>query len=221
MLVADSHPLVRAGLRATLDDSHDLSLVGEATSGHEAWQLCEELRPDILLLDIRLPDMDACEVAGALRDHCPEVRLLILAFTVDVASLYELVGRGVAGYVLHSETTEAVIYAIRTVMHGGTWFSRPVMEKLVCREQVQAAEPLLSKSKQQLLEMIARGWENARIAAELNLAEQTVRNYVSSLYLELDVHSRAEAIVWAREHNIGGRWYPVAEPPEQSVSSVK
>ncbi len=116
-----------------------------------------------------------------------------------------LMGAGVAGYVLKDEATEVVVSAVRTVVRGGTWFSRPVAEKLARMETSEAAQVEVSDltdREREILRLMAEGKDNAGIAAELNLAEQTVRNYVSRIYTKLGVDTRVQAVVWARERGL-------------------
>jgi DNA-binding NarL/FixJ family response regulator len=179
VLLADDHPLVRAGVRAALMTESDVTLVGEATDGYQAWRLCQELAPDVLLLDLNMPGPAPVETATYVRERHPGTKVLVLSAYDDDAYVRGLVGAGVAGYVLKDEAPEVVVNAVRAVVRGGTWFSRPVVEKL-----------------------IACGWSNAHIAAELSLAEQTVRNYASRVYAKLEVSSRTEAMIRAREYDL-------------------
>lgn len=203
VLLADDHPLVRAGIRTTLGTVAGVTLIGEATDGHEAQSMSIELRPHVLLLDLNMPGPKPTETVAYLRQHCPEIKVLILTAYDDDAYVRGLVTAGVAGYVLKDEATETVVRAIRAVAQGDTWFSRSVVEKLVQMESEEAKGPPLSMREQQILNLLARGYSNASIAAQLNLASQTVRNYLSRIYTKLSVNSRAEAIIWVRERGIG------------------
>jgi DNA-binding NarL/FixJ family response regulator len=204
VLLADDHPLVRAGMRAVLTAEEDVALVGEATTGQEVQRLCPELKPDVLLLDLNMPGPSPFETVAYLREHCAETRVLILT-AYDDAYIHGLMAAGAAGYVLKDEAAEAVVGAIRAIAEGGTWLSRPVAEKLAhpgTGEDAQAQTAGLTDREREIVRLMAQGWDNARIAGELNLAEQTVRNYVSRIYTKLGVTSRVQAAVWARERGL-------------------
>lgn len=206
VLLADDHPLVRSGIRTMLSTEEDMVLVAEATTGDEAQRLAVELNPDVLLLDLNMPGPSAIETLSYLRAQQPEIKVLVLTAYNDDAYIRGLVASGVAGYVLKDEAAEAVVRAIRAVVQGDSWFSRSIMEKLVHRPVDGPElndEPILTNRERETLDLMARGWDNARIAAELNLAEQTIRNYVSRIYLALSLSSRAEVVIWARERGLG------------------
>lgn len=203
VVLADDHPLVCAGLRTVLAGVAGIELVGEAVNGQATRRMVQELQPDVLLLDLSMPGPPAVETVAWLAEHCPQVKVLILTAYDDDAYVRGMVAAGVAGYMLKDEAPEAVVRAIRTVVGGDTWFSRRVVDKLgrlEVNKDVLLAKISLSERDAPVLRLIAQGWDNARIAAELCVAEPTVRNYVSRIYTALGVRSRAEAIVWAREN---------------------
>lgn len=203
VLLADDHPLVRAGIRATLDADDGVTLVGEATDGYEAQRMGRELKPQVLLLDLNMPGPRPVQTVAYLREHCPEVKVVALTAYDDDAYVRGLVSAGVAGYVLKDEATDMVMRAIRAVVQGDTWFSRHIMEKLAQIGNKRDSDSNLTGREKEMLEMVARGLDNTHIGVELSLADQTVRNYLSRIYTKLGVSSRAEAIVWARERGMG------------------
>lgn len=203
ILLADDHPLVRSGVRATLSGEASFEVVGEATNGTEVQLLTQELCPDLLLLDLSMPGPSPLETITCVRQLSPETRVLVLTAYDDDAYVRNIINIGVDGYLLKDEATEALVQAIKAVMQGGTWFSRVVMQKFVVKQDPDA-EATFTPRELELLASIGQGWDNRRIAAEFDLAEQTVRNYISRIYEKLGVRSRAEAVVWARENGYTG-----------------
>lgn len=203
VLLADDHPLVRSGIRATLLREDHLEVVGEATTGAEVQALVATLAPDLLLLDLSMPGPSPLETIACVRQASAATRILVLTAYDDDAYIRSIIKVGVDGYLLKDEATEALVQAITTVVQGGTWFSRTVMQKFV--DTKGEPDPLdFTPRELELLAGIAQGWDNRRLAAEFELAEQTVRNYISRIYEKLGVRSRAEAVVWARKHGYDG-----------------
>lgn len=201
VLLADDHPLVRTGIGTVLKMEADLVLVGEAPNGYETRRLCEILSPDVLLFDLNMPGPPPIETVEFLKQRCPHVKILVLTAYDDDAFVCSLVTAGVRGYILKDEATQVIVQAIRTIIQGGSWFSRTVLEKLAQASVGRLGTPVLTFRERQLLNFIAQGWSNTRIAMQMGLAEQTVRNYASRLYIKLGVQSRAEAIIWSQEHS--------------------
>lgn len=197
--LADDHPLIRLGIRTALAEIDGIELVGEATTGEAVLTLCQEQYPDILLLDLNMPGPTPRETLLWLREHCPQIKIVILSAHLNGAHIRTVVEAGVMGYILKDEALDRLVESIHAVAGGGVWFSQAVVQKLLAwrrnTETVTTAQ--LSEREQQILALLAQGQSNAQIAAELRLAEQTIRNYVSDIYQSLGVSSRAEAIVWA------------------------
>ena len=200
VLLADDHPLVRAGIRTTLQGEADVLLVGEATDAHEAQCLSQELRPDVLLLDLNMPGPSPIETVAALRELCPATRVLVLTAYDDDAYVRAVVAAGAAGYVLKDDATEAVVRAIRTVMEGDTWFSRSIMEKLVhggAGASIQAGHPELTSRELDVLRLVVDGKTNQEIALALAISVKTVEKHLGEVFAKLGVASRVEAAVQA------------------------
>jgi DNA-binding NarL/FixJ family response regulator len=205
VLLADDHPLVRAGIQATLELEPDMIVVGEVADRAEVPAKCQQLDPDVLLLDLSMPGPTAAELILMLQQNNPELKVLVLTAYADDAMVHRLASAGIAGYLLKDEAPDCVVHAIRSIMAGGTWFSHTILDKLVQGRSAGSGLPVLAEltpREQEVLESIALGWDNARIAQELHLAEQTVRNYSSRIYEKLGVQTRGEAIVWAHERGV-------------------
>lgn len=207
VLLADDHPLILSGIRTLLGTTSDLVVVGEVRNSDEVQHRCKEHQPDVLVMDSRMSGLRAVDTIAALRLEYPQTRIVVLTAHNDEACVRGLVMVGISGYVLKDEAIETLIFAIRSVGQGHTWFSHAVMTRLAMvshpLEQVEVVS--LTDREQQILRLIAIGQNNAHIASALHLAEQTVRNYISRLYVTLGLHSRAEAVVWAREQGMGGK----------------
>jgi len=211
VLLADDHPAVRAGIRRALEKAADIVVVGEAADGEEALRLIEALRPDVALLDCRLPGPEGWQVAEAMRARGLPTRVLALSAYADDRYIYGMLQAGAAGYLLKEEALETVVAAVWAVARGEEWYSRPVMAKVAAWARGETLVPPgvagLTEREVEVLRLLARGWDNARIAEELVVSEGTVKNHVTSIYAKLNVHSRAQAVAWAWEHGVmGKRW---------------
>ena len=201
VLIADQNSLVRAGMRAVVSAEEDLLLVGEVTSGFDIQRLSQELRPNVLLIDLDTIGSALPELTAYLSKNSSEIKVVLLSTSNDI-HVQDLVTNGVVGCALKDEETETLVFAIRTVVKGYVWFSQSVLKNLFQREisnSFQAQLSNLTDREQEVLIMIAKGWDNIRISTELSLALQTVRNYISRIYQKITVSSRAEAVVWARK----------------------
>jgi len=166
---------------------------------------CQRLQPDVLVLDLNMPGPTALKIVEFVHQNCPVTRILILTAYDDDAYVRSLVNYGVAGYVLKDEAPDALVIAVKSVANGATWFSRAIVSKLIHPSEQLISGPRLTPREKELLELLGHGWDNWRIAHELHLSEQTVRNYLSRLYSKLGVQTRAGAIVWARDHDAFSR----------------
>ena len=205
ILLADDHPLIRTGLRTTLEQETDLVVVGEATNGIETQRLCQELSPDILLLDLGMPGPSPTTTVNFILAQCPQVKIIMLTAYDDEVYVRNLVGLGVAGYVLKDEAPETLVRAIRAGLEGDTWFSRRVIDILArpaAKSDEVENEDHLTDREYEVLSLMAKGLSNNQIADALSVAEGTIKNHVVNIYQKLDLHSRAEAVAWAWEHEI-------------------
>jgi len=202
VVLADDHPIVRSGIKGALEVEDDIQVVGEASDGHEAQRVCEELEPDVVLLDLNMPGPKVTDTIAYVREKCPNAKIVMLTAHDEDAYIRAVMRAGVSGYLLKEEAVDTVVKAVRAVKKGAAWYSQTIAERFTQWQfgrEPEIEEAQLTPRERDLLILVSKGWDNARIAGHLHLAEQTVRNYTSTLYEKLQVHSRAEAIVWARE----------------------
>ena len=209
VLLADDHPAVRAGVRAALEANPDIEVVGEAASRDEAFRTCLATRPDVLILDLSMSGRPILGVIADLRSVLPASHIVILSAYDPLTQIRQLMGIGIAGYLLKDEPLDTLVDAVRIIARGGNYFSRAIMVKLLPSHPaspIDAIAASLTEREQQLLRLLCSGWDVTRIADMLGLSERTVRNYCSLLYTKLDVHSRAEATSWAQRNGLAEGW---------------
>nr|AIH14745.1 LuxR family two-component transcriptional regulator [Hapalosiphon welwitschii UH IC-52-3]AIH14789.1 LuxR family two-component transcriptional regulator [Westiella intricata UH HT-29-1] len=204
VLLADEPSLIGVGIRATLSVEKNLIIVGEANSSHKISKLHQKLQPDLIIMDLDLPQFKFPDAIAFLHRNCSKLKILGL-MSHNKLTLSSLKINGIAGCVLKSEEPQTLINASLTVAQGKTWFSKNLVEDYVQSnkgEWNQAENANLTQREQQILRMIARGLDNACIANELSLGHQTVRNYISQIYAKLGLSSRTEAVLWAIKNDV-------------------
>ncbi len=203
VLVVDDHPVFRAGLCAILDADPGLTVVGEATTGVEAVELAASTSPDVVLMDLNMPDLGGVEATRRILGHAPATRVLVLTMVDRDAALAASLRAGARGYLLKGADRAEVIRAVHAVAAGEAVLSAEVADRLpalLTATPAAAADfPDLTDRENQILTLVAEGRENAEIANELSLSLKTVRNYVSSILTKLEVPGRAQAIVKVRD----------------------
>lgn len=209
VLLVDDHPLFRAGLRMALESTDDINVAAEADDAEEALALVEELAPDVVIMDLHLPGQSGIEATRVLtRDH-PNSRVLVLTMSDDDDALVAVLRAGARGYLVKGSGREEVLHAVRAVGSGSAIFGRHVAERLTALTDelgtaaAQEVFPTLTSREREVLDLVARGYDNRRIARELVLSEKTVRNNVSNLFSKLQVTDRAGAIIRARNAGLG------------------
>ena len=206
ILVADDHPIVRDGLIAILSTQPDFEIVGKASTGVEAVNQAETLKPDLLLLDLEMPEMDGVEALRRLRDmHSPVRAIVFTAFDTD-ERIVGAVQAGAQGYLLKGVPREEIFNAIRVVHAGGSLLQPVVASKLlrqVIHEHDGHTSPdALTPREQNVLHLLAQGLQNKEIAAELVITERTVKFYVSSILSKLGAGNRTEAVTLAVQRGL-------------------
>jgi DNA-binding NarL/FixJ family response regulator len=210
ILLADDHPLVRRGLRAVLAGAADIEVVGEAATGREAIELAAELTPDVILMDLQMPDLSGIEATRAILASQPDARILVVTLFQDDDSVFLALRAGARGYVLKDADEEDLLSALRAVAGGAAIFSPSIANRLLTlfsspRPSAPESFPELTEREREVLELIAQGLPNPRIAQLLSISVKTVGNHVSVIFGKLQVADRSEAIVRARDAGLGRR----------------
>jgi DNA-binding NarL/FixJ family response regulator len=211
VLVADDHPVFRSGLHTTMAALEDVEVVGEAATGLEAVTAARELRPDLIVMDLHMPELNGIEATRRILQHHPQTAVLVLTMLEDDESVFAALQAGARGYLLKGADHNDIARAIRGVAQGEAIFGPAIAGRVLAffaAARRPTTPPLdlseLTDREEQVLELLAAGRSNAAIAEELVLSPKTIRNYVSSIFTKLQVASRAEAIVRAREEGLGG-----------------
>jgi DNA-binding NarL/FixJ family response regulator len=205
VLVVDDHDLFRVGLASMLGANEDIEVVAQASRGNMAVRLASELHPDVVLMDMRLPDLSGPEATRAIVDHDQAVRVVALTVMADESDIAEEVGAGAVGYLLKDSPIEDVVAAIRAAADGTAWLSpraaQTVLE-IIRREHHDAADTVtavraLSPREVEVLQLVAAGLDNTQIAARLLISPRTAKNHVSSILTKLGVRNRLQAAIYA------------------------
>lgn len=208
VVIVDDHPMFRAGLRTLVQDAAGLALVGEAQDAESAIAVCEDVVPDVVLMDIKLPGWSGIEATRHLAATLPNIAVLMVTMLEDDTSVFAAMRAGARGYILKGSTSEDIVRAIRTVAAGEAIFGAALARRM--SHFFTAAHtgdvhpfPELTAREQNILDLIADGTSNNDIASALGLAEKTVRNNVSNIFAKLLVADRAAAAVKARGVGLG------------------
>jgi DNA-binding NarL/FixJ family response regulator len=201
ILLADDHPVVRDGLRGMLAGEDGFCVVGEAASGAEAVAVCGRERPDVVLMDLQMPEMDGATATAEITARFPETRVLVLTTYDTDADILRAVEAGATGYLLKDTPRERLFPAIQAAARGETVLAPAVATRLVSRMRRPATEALTSREVE-VLELVARGSSNADIAAALFISEATVKTHLLHAFAKLGVDDRTAAVVAALERGI-------------------
>lgn len=201
LMLVDDHEIVRMGLRTLLEDQPDLAIVGEATTAAEAIAEADHCLPDLILMDVRLPDASGVEACREIRARHPAIRVIMLTSYPDDNAVMASIMAGASGYVLKQTRGRALIEAIRTVSAGGSLLDPAVTEKVLerIRSATGSADDKLAQLNEQerhILALLADGKTNRQIGEALHLSAHTVKNYVSDILKKLGVARRAEAAAY-------------------------
>ena len=206
VMVVDDHALFRRGLEMVLSDEPDIEIVGEASDGQEAIDRAQEVMPDIVLMDVRMPKRSGIEATAQIKDLLPHVKILMLTISDEEADLYDAIKAGASGYLLKEIPIEEVADAIRSVWAGQSRISPSMASKLLTEfaaiskasdEGPKVPTPRLTDREMEVLRLVAQGLNNRDIAKQLFISENTVKNHIRNILEKLHLHSRMEAVVYA------------------------
>ncbi len=203
VLLADDHMIVREGLKALINAQPDMQVVGEAENGREALKCAIELSPDVVVMDISMPEMNGVEATERLRKECPQIKIVALTIYEDTGYLRQLLKAGASGYVIKRAVVEELVHAVRTCASGGSYIE-PTLAGQVVSSYISRGSGLggqsqreLSDRETQVLRMVAFGYSNKEIGAKLNISVKTVETYKVRLMGKLNLRSRVDMVRYA------------------------
>jgi DNA-binding NarL/FixJ family response regulator len=209
VLIADDHPVFRDGLASLLGTQPDVAVVATAADGAEAVALTAEHRPDVVVMDLQMPELNGIDATRKLSESMPDVRVLVFTMGEEDGTVLAAMRAGARGYLVKGASQEEVVRAISTVHAGGLVFGASLALRIAdllsgSTAPDRTAFPQLTERELEILDLIAAGKNNAQIASALFLAPKTVRNNVSNILAKLQATDRAEAIIRARDAGLGG-----------------
>jgi DNA-binding NarL/FixJ family response regulator len=210
VLVADDHPVFRDGLQVTLEDSADIDVVGAVADGQAAIEQARRTRPDVVLMDLRMPGVGGIEATARIAAELPATAVVVLTMSEDDDSVFAALRAGARGYLLKEASAEDITRAVRAVAGGEAVFGPRIADRVLAffsaaalRGAAAVPFPQLSDREREVLDLVAQGCDNPTVARRLFLSEKTVRNHVSACLHKLQVASRAEAVALARDAGLG------------------
>jgi DNA-binding NarL/FixJ family response regulator len=209
ILIVDDHQIFRDGLKMLLESSAGNSVVGEAETGAEAVRLAGELKPDVILMDLQMPEIDGIEATRQILQRLPEAKILILTMFDDDQSVFAAMRAGALGYILKGVKRDKMLRAVEAVASGEAIFSADIATRMIefftqlHAPASPAAFPELTEREREILSYLARSYKNSEIAEALVISPKTVRNHVSSILSKLQAESREEAARKARSAGLG------------------
>ena len=197
VLVADDHSVVRRGLRGFLELNDDFELVGEASNGEEAVQMAQQLKPDVVLMDILMPRMDGIQATAAIRKSLPDTEVIALTSVLEDASVVGAVRAGAIGYLLKDTEDDELCRAIKAAAAGQVQLSPQAAARLMREVRTPESPEALSERETEVLRLVAQGYSNKDIAEALTLSDKTVKTHVSRILGKLGLPSRTQAALYA------------------------
>jgi DNA-binding NarL/FixJ family response regulator len=198
VLCVDDHPVVREGLRAVLSGQPDIEVVGTADNGNEAIRMFREYRPDVTIMDLKMPGMSGLQATEQIRQEYPDANIIILTTYDGDEDIFKAVQAGAATYLLKESIADELVRVVREVFRGG----RPISENIAARLAARIGRPALTPRELDVLRLIADGLRNKEIGGKLGISEETVQVHVKNLLSKLGVHDRTEAVTIALRRGI-------------------
>ena len=198
VLVVDDHPMVRAGLAATIDPEPDMTVVASASTGKEGLEQYRQHQPDVMLIDLRMPEMGGVEAIRTIRAEFPSARIIVVSTYQGDEDIYRALEAGAVTYLLKDTLADKMIGVIREVASGG----RPMLPEVAQRLTHRMFQAALTNREIEVLHLVAKGMRNKEIAAELKISDETVQGHVKNILAKLSVHDRTEAVAVAIRRGI-------------------
>lgn len=206
ILIVDDHPVVREGISAMLTRQHDFKIIGEASNGLEAIEKAQQLSPDIILMDLRMPEMDGVEAMTRIKQDKPDIKFIILTTYSDDEYIFKGIAAGARAYLLKDAPRDELFKAVRAVYRGESLIqpvvASKVLDKLAELSKKSPASETLSEREIEVLKLMAKGVSNSNIAEELSITQSTVKTHITSIFQKLNVTTRTEAVTTALKRGI-------------------
>ncbi|ACA88006.1 MULTISPECIES: response regulator [Shewanella] len=204
IFIVDDHPIFREGLIARLSMDDDFVIVGQAANGKEALEKMPNLMPDIVLMDISMPEMNGMDAAEIFKDKFPEIKILILSMHDDKEYVLSVLNRGVRGYALKDISAAEMFYALRVIHNGGIYYSRAISDLLVQSSQEPDKNTVLTTREQTVLRLLASGLNNKELARELDISVRTIETHRRNIKDKLAIKTSAGLVRYAIDHGLDG-----------------
>ncbi|MED4163152.1 response regulator transcription factor [Halalkalibacterium halodurans] len=205
VMIVDDHTVLRDGLKSIFEMEHDITVIGEAESGEAALTLVPELKPDVIIMDINLPDQNGVAITRQLKNDFKEIKILMLTMHSHEEYFMSAIREGADGYLLKDAPSDQVVEAIRTVMRGEAVIHPSMTKKLLSFHQQQSAtakETELSEREKEVLACLVQGLSNKEIAEKLFISDKTVKIHVSKIFKKINVKSRSQAVIHAIQYQL-------------------
>ena len=205
ILIADDHPMFREGVVQSLASEKDFAIIGQASNGKNAIEMAKELLPDVLLLDITMPDQDGITITKKISAAFPVIQIIMLTASENEDDLMKALKAGARGYVLKGISAKELVKVVRTIVAGGTYIS-PDMANMILFELSQPSQPdplsELSDREKEILKLVGKGYTNREIGAQIHLSEKTIKHYMTNILQKLHVRSRVEAALLVQKREL-------------------